>query len=173
MPTARNIHELEALLVSSEEDNGIDHVDTVEIRHKLAHRYRAIQNFDKAIILFKRNISTSEKSLGPTHMITLRRRSSLANCLYAAGRYEEAIPNFTSILLDRSRSLGPYHPDSLRTQGSLANCYRAIGNLEKSLRLHNENLRLRRRVLRSQDLNTIASAKNVSFTKHLMHTNDQ
>ena len=50
MPTARNIHELEALLVSSEEDNGIDHVDTVEIRHKLAHRYRAIQNFDKAII---------------------------------------------------------------------------------------------------------------------------
>ena len=101
------------------------------------------------------------------------RRSSLANCLYAAGRYKEAIQTFKSILSDRSRSLGPYHPDTLRTQGSLANCYRAIGDLEKSLRLHGENLRLRKRILGVQDLSTIASAKNVHFTKHLINTSDQ
>ena len=103
MPSPRNIRELQTLLASSERDNGLNHVDTVEARHKLAHGHRAMHHFDKAIILFKENISTSEKSLGPTHKTTLRRRSSLANCLYAAGRYKEAIQTFKSILSDRSR----------------------------------------------------------------------
>jgi hypothetical protein len=60
--------------------------------------------------------------------------------------------------------LGPTHPDTLRTQSSLANCYRIIGDLHKSLRVHTDTFRLRKKILGPTNSKTLASKKNINVT---------
>ena len=104
-----------------------DPVELAQVRHQLAHAYRADQRFEEALALFEENVAVCRRVFGDDHQVTLRRRSSLANCHYAAGRYGEAIALFEGILRDRERALGLDHPDTARSRGSLANSYREAG----------------------------------------------
>ena len=111
-------------LAACESRLGDGHIETIGIRHQLAHACRAVKRFDEALTLFERNVASCRQIFGHDHLITLRRRSSWANCYYAAGRYDEAVALFQDILENRERALGPDHPDTRRSRGSLANSRR-------------------------------------------------
>ena len=121
------IQRLEQLLASLERSQGGDPVEAVNVRHQLAHAYRAVKRFDEALVLFEKNVDVCREMFGEDHLVTLRKRSSLANCYYAAGRFGEAAGLFERILRDRERALGPGHPDTKRSRGSLENSYREAG----------------------------------------------
>ncbi len=108
-------------MASCEAALGSSHMDTVPLRHRLAHAFRAAKDFYEAIPLFESNVRICERVFGYDHLVTLRRRSSWANCHYAAGDYPEAARLFGEILQDRERMLGASHPDTRR---SLANSLR-------------------------------------------------
>ena len=118
------IGRLEMLLAAMEGSESADPAEAVQVRHQLAHAYRANKRFDEALALFAENVAVCRRVFGDDHLVTLRKRSSQANCLYAAGRYREAVTLFEGILQDRERALGPEHPDTARSRGSLANSYR-------------------------------------------------
>ena len=121
------IQRLEQLMASLERSQGGDPVEAVNVRHQLAHAYRAVKRFDEALVLFEKNVDVCREMFGEDHLVTLRKRSSLANCYYAAGWFGEAAGLFERILRDRERALGPSHPDTERSRGSLENSYREAG----------------------------------------------
>ena len=155
---------LEQQLLTLEQSLGEHHPDAIRARHKLAHAYRAANDFDEALVLFERNVAAGIRVYGPQNLFTLRMRSSLANCLYAAGRYQEAIPLFQEILRGREAALGNNHPDTLRSRGSLANSYRVTGRRQDAIDLYRDTLESRERVLGANNSSTQASRRNLAAT---------
>ena len=59
--------------------------------------------------------------------------------------------------------LGPEHPDTLTSRSNLATAYGAAGRTEEALRLHEETLAIRERVLGSEHPRTFSSRINLAI----------
>ena len=91
MTTPKLIEDLLTRLLALESRFGDHDARCFLPRHKLAHAYRAIGEFEQAIKLFLKNLDAKSQVLGEIHFETINSQSSLANCYYALGQYSMAI----------------------------------------------------------------------------------
>ena len=119
---------------------GLDHPETLTLRHRLAGTYRDAGRLDEAIPLFEQNLTDFTRLAGPDHPETLASRATLAGVYRDAGTLDEAIPLFEQNLDDVARTLGLDHPETLASRHSLAGAYRDAGRLDEAIPLFEQNL---------------------------------
>jgi hypothetical protein len=99
----------------------------------------------------------------------------LAECCKPCGRVEVGLlPEIVELLFDVFESrldhpsdlvtqeLGPDHPDTLTSRNNLALTYGAAGRTDESIRLHEQALAARERVLGSDHPDTLQSRNNLA-----------
>ena len=122
-------------------------------------------------------LQVRRRILPPEHPDLLMAMDNVAMSLSNQGRLNEARKLHEEVLAIRKRVLGPEHPDTLATMNNLAALLRDMGIdpvraqvvrdpalLEESRKLHEETLRIRRRVLGPAHPDTLRSMNNLAAT---------
>jgi tetratricopeptide (TPR) repeat protein len=152
----------ETTLAAREQALGLDHLDTLTSRARLARGYRAAGRPQDAITLDEATLAARQRLLGFDHLDTVSSRNNLANGYRGVGRHHEAITLDEATLAARERLLGPDHPDALTSRNNLARDYQAVGRHQDALTLDEATLAARQRVLGSDHPDTLTSRNNLA-----------
>jgi tetratricopeptide (TPR) repeat protein len=77
-------------LATRQQQRGVQHPETAETLHDLAHLHELWNQSDQALALYQQALAIREQRLGPEHPRTLDTRTRYACLLRACGRSEEA-----------------------------------------------------------------------------------
>jgi tetratricopeptide (TPR) repeat protein len=156
--------EAEPLLVRayqmSEQEQGVEHLDTARDANTLAYLYRAQGKYAEAEPLYARALAIYERQLGPQHPDTASSLNNLAEFYHAQGKYAEAEPLFLRAMAISEQQLGPQHPDTARSLNNLALLYHAQGKYEQAEPLFARALAIREQQLGPQHPQTLIARRN-------------
>jgi tetratricopeptide (TPR) repeat protein len=120
------------ILTLKEQVLGPQHIDTLEIQHKLARAYQMQGRNKEAETLYGRVLAGREKHLGVEHRDTLRTMNNLANVYLYQGQYSDAERMHGRVLVAWEKHPGAEHPDTLGTMNNLANVYQRQGRYDEA-----------------------------------------
>ncbi len=156
---------------------GAENPSTLDTINNLANVLSALGLQAESGKLYEEVLQARRRTLPPDHPDLLLAMDNVALSLRTQGRLNEARKLHEETLAIRKRVLGPEHPDTLATMNNLAVVLRDLGLdlaraqvvrdpslLEESRKLHEETLRLRRRVLGPAHPNTLFSMNNLATT---------
>jgi tetratricopeptide (TPR) repeat protein len=150
---------------------------TLSTMNNLAGVYMALGLRAEAAKLFEQVLQARRLTLPPEHPDLLMSMDNMALTLRHEGRLDEVRKLHEEVLAIRRRVLTPEHPDTLWTMNNLAVVLMELGRdparaqairdrslLEESRKLHEETLRIRRRVLGPAHPDTLESMNNLAAT---------
>jgi hypothetical protein len=142
---------------------GLDHPDTLTLRHNLAHWTGKAGDAAGALRLYRELLPDRERALGPGHPDTLTTRSSIAHWTGRAGDAMGALRLFEALRADRERALGKEDRFTLATRHNLAHWTGEAGDAMGALRLYRELLPDRERALGPDHPDTLATRQNIAY----------
>lgn len=129
----------------------------------LADVYVTLGDFESALPLQDKSLSTRRRLLGATAPATLESANSKAVLLTYAGDFDAAAPLFEQVLADRLENSGPAHVATLATMADYAELLRAQGKFELAEKYARQALEGRRRLLGPDDRQTLDSISNLGL----------
>jgi hypothetical protein len=108
------------LLVICEEAFGVDHPNTLDIRHSIANRTAERGDYAGAEAQFRDVLAARARVLGPDHPGTLNTRHEVARMMAELGDHAGAEAEYRNILAIRMWIQGPDHPSTLTTRNAIA-----------------------------------------------------
>ena len=121
---------------------GPDDYLTLATMNDLATGYYFIDQFDKAVPLFKETVGLMNAALGPDHPETLIPRGTLACCYMQMGQPDTALPLFQELMTLAKAQFGSDHTVTIGVMNHLATCYDRVGRGNQALSLFEESLAL-------------------------------
>jgi eukaryotic-like serine/threonine-protein kinase len=103
-----------------------------------------------------------DKALPAQPLVEARLRMTLGNTFLYLGEPRAAEEQFTRVRALYTERLGPDHPETLRSMVNLATSYYALGRRGDALKLREESLAARKRVLPADHPDTLSSMVNLS-----------
>jgi eukaryotic-like serine/threonine-protein kinase len=156
---------------------GAENPHTLLTMNNLAGVYRALGLRAEWGKLHEEVLRVRRRALPPENPDLLMAMDNMAIVLSDQGRLDEARKLHEEVLAIRKRVLGPEHPETLATMDNLGSVLKELGMdpfraqvvrnpnlLEESRKLHEETLRLRRRVLGPTHPDTLRSMNNLAGT---------
>jgi serine/threonine protein kinase/Tfp pilus assembly protein PilF len=161
---------------------GPEDIDTLRTMNNLAGVYSALGLLVESGKLHEQVLEARRRILPPEHPELLMAIDNMAIVLKDRGRLDEARKLHEEVLAIRRTVLTSEHPDTLATMNNLACVLRELGEdpvraqvvidpglLEESRKLHEETLRIRRRVLGPTHPDTLVSMNNLAATLLAQH----
>jgi serine/threonine protein kinase/tetratricopeptide (TPR) repeat protein len=108
------------------------------------------------------SVPALEKSFTAQPLVEARLRLALGNTFWYLAEHEQARSQSERARGLYTRHKGPDHPDTLTSMMNLANCYAALNRLAEALKLHEEVLEIRKRVLPKDHPDTLRSMMNLA-----------
>jgi hypothetical protein len=142
---------------------GLDHPDTLAIRHEVAGWTGRTGDVREALQLFRGVLTARERVLGSDHPDTLATRHQVAGWTGQSGDVREALRLYGEVLTAKERVLGPDHPSTLATRHEVAHWTGQSGDAHEALRLHGEVLTAKERVLGPDHPDTLATRHEVAY----------
>jgi|GEM_PF-1573213 len=91
----------------------------IEILHSVAHAYRKVNNFDKAVIFLEAAVLNSRAKWGDIDRRTLEAQRWLARCMHCQGYRHEAMELLKYVRHTYAESLGAHHQNTLTVSREL------------------------------------------------------
>jgi len=141
---------------------GLDNPRTLTSMNNLAVVYWTLGQFEKAVEMGEKVLSTRQTIFGRDHPATLTSMNNLAAVYLGLGRLKEAKELTEAALEGCQTTLGKEHPNTLRSMGNLAQKYREDGQVEKAAELHKKVLGARERTLGLEHPVTLVTMNNLA-----------
>lgn len=122
------------------EEQGDEHVETLEIQHKLALTFYNLGEFGKAKNLDRKTFAARQKILGRTNEDTLSSRHNLAASLQALGRHEEAEQMNRATLQMRELKCDKDNEDLIASRHNLAKNLHSLRRFNEAENLVQANI---------------------------------
>jgi tetratricopeptide (TPR) repeat protein len=146
----------------SEQEHGLEHVDTARNALTLGYLYQKQGKYEKAEPLYKRTLMIQEQHLGSEHPDTARSLNNLAALYDDQGKYGEAEVLYKRALVVDEKIYGPEHPEIAADLNNLAELYKKQGKYEEAKPLHKRVLMIREQHLGSEHPDTAQSLNNLA-----------
>ncbi|WP_156893693.1 tetratricopeptide repeat protein [Actinokineospora enzanensis] len=141
---------------------GVDHPDTLAIRHNAAHWRGRAGDFAGALDEAQSVLVDRSRVLGADHPDTLITRNSIVRWRRLLGDIGGGLAELQRILADRERVLGPDHPDTLVSRNNIASWRGRSGDVMGALADFRALLADRERVLGPDHPGTLTARSNVA-----------
>jgi tetratricopeptide (TPR) repeat protein len=143
---------------------GLEQLDTVRSKARLAYAQYRQGKYKEAIDGFSDIVTLAERLLGPTHPDTLLARNGLAIALDNGGKPVEAEAEHRRILAIREKVLGPEHPDTLRTRNNIALSLDRQGRHAEAANEFQQVIDLENKVLGPEHPDTLKSRSSFAYS---------
>ena len=108
--------------------------------NNLGYHYCRLGDYDKALPLYKRSLSTWENILGPEHPDVAVSLNNLGSLYASKGDFKKALPLLERALAIKEQTFGQEHPGIARGLNNLGALYQLMGNYAQALPLYERTL---------------------------------
>lgn len=140
---------------------GLEHVDTLESRARLADTFGARREFDRAMPLAIATYEARLRILGRDHPDTMESKQDVASLRFWSGD-ATSVDLMREVVADRTRVLGERHPQTLMAQNNLAVILLQTSQFAEAERLQRHVLEVQRETLGPEHPDTLTSRQNLA-----------
>ena len=150
----------ENILVKIDMEREMEQVQFMDV---LAYLLRYIGGFQKAEVLYKKNLKIREKLYGEEHPDTAANYNNLVLLYKGQGKYREAEELCKKALQIREKIQGEEHPDTATSYNNLAGVYSAQGKYKEAEELYEKALWIREKMFGAEHSDTAASYNDLAL----------